>query len=176
MESFPVCLQLPLFPHLIYIPSLVFDWQTYHRTFANRNNPNMTAQEDLTSAVTSDQPVLFSSFTDALHFHLQSTKNKTLVQLCKSFMSSLVNGTCIVKLQNNMSTIDSLMIEGKRQPPPVSPSYLTLNTFYLNSWQFILQSTSIWYRSNFQNSTQKKNLPKYVLFCWCCIPGLVWQM
>ncbi|XP_043964376.1 podocalyxin [Gambusia affinis] len=41
----------------------------------------------------------------------ESMKNKTLVQLCKSFMSSLVNGTCIVKLQNNMSTIDSLMIE-----------------------------------------------------------------
>ncbi|XP_054911727.1 podocalyxin [Poeciliopsis prolifica] len=42
---------------------------------------------------------------------LESTKNKTLLQLCKSFMSSLRNGTCIVALQNNGSKIGSLMIE-----------------------------------------------------------------
>ncbi|XP_014876321.1 podocalyxin [Poecilia latipinna] len=41
----------------------------------------------------------------------ESTKNKTLVQLCKSFMSSLRNSTCIATLQNNGSKIGSLMIE-----------------------------------------------------------------
>uniref|UniRef100_A0A3P9PTR4 Podocalyxin n=1 Tax=Poecilia reticulata TaxID=8081 RepID=A0A3P9PTR4_POERE len=41
----------------------------------------------------------------------ESTKNKTLVQLCKSFMSSLRNGTCFATLRNNGSKIGSLKIE-----------------------------------------------------------------
>ncbi|XP_014854664.1 PREDICTED: podocalyxin [Poecilia mexicana] len=60
------------------------------------------------------RPGVTETNTETFMFSLsdsESTKNKTLVQLCKSFMSSLRNGTCIATLQNNGSKIGSLKIE-----------------------------------------------------------------
>ncbi|XP_014327649.1 podocalyxin [Xiphophorus maculatus] len=91
--------------------------QVPERSFTSSQTPTVKDSHVITKSLTTadtTQAGGTETNTETFMFSLsdsESAKNKTLVQLCKSIMSSLRNGTCLVTLLNNGSKIGSLKIE-----------------------------------------------------------------